>query len=154
MATIEERVIALETYFKVGLAVAAIMGVSGGWIGKTAYDALSAANKAQETAASAKTAVEHARDEAVKVVNESGAKAVASAVQKEVPAAVASQFDHLSTRIKLAFGQEQFIDYQKLDYSFDHKCRAGSVAVGWGYGSRSNDTSFFCKTLQVSVSGQ
>jgi hypothetical protein len=149
---LEKRVATLETYFKIGLTVAAIMGLSGGFIGKTAYDALAAANRAESTAESAEQTVSGARDKAVAAVAEAGNKAVSTAIEAQLPSAMQSRFDALASRIKLTFGSEEFLDYRVMGgSSFDHKCSDGNVAVGWGYGHLHNDARFFCRPVRVSV---
>ena len=79
------------------------------------------------------------------------------ALQKQVTA-LSTRFDGLQAQVKtieakvptrVVFGPEQFLDYQKLDHSFNHKCPDGSVAVGWGYGHINKDASFFCRSVSV-----
>jgi len=49
----------------------------------------------------------------------------------------------------ISLGPEHYMDYEKLDHSFDKKCPEGMVATGWGYGSRNNDARFFCRPVTL-----
>ena len=51
--------------------------------------------------------------------------------------------------VRVSLGQEIYIDYERLDHSFDKKCPEGAVLSGWGYGSQNNDVRAFCRPLSI-----
>jgi CheY-specific phosphatase CheX len=146
---IERRVSTLENYFKIGLGIAVILGLSGSWLGKVVLDAHQTAAEAKQLAQDAKKDLKSATDDAISTVKGMASTAVLSEVQNQVPAAVAQRFSELSSNIRLSYGSEQWIDYTKLDHSFDSRCPDGMVMTAWGYGSKNTDVRLLCRTITI-----
>ena len=148
--TLEARVTQLENYFKIGLGIALILGVSGGWLGKVVYDTHRVAEEAKQLAENARANLQEARDEAISAVKAEASAAVTSEVRGQVPAAIDGRFKELAGKIDIVLGPEQFIDYKKLNANFESKCQDGSVVTSWGYGAGNNDVMMRCRSLSIS----
>jgi len=148
--TLEARVTQLENYLKIGLGIALILGVSGGWLGKVVYDTHRVAEEAKQLAENARANLQEARDEAISAVKAEASAAVTSEVRGQVPAAIDGRFKELAGKIDVVLGPEQFVDYKKLNANFESKCPDGSVVTSWGYGAGSNDVMMRCRPLSIS----
>lgn len=148
--TLEARVTQLENYFKIGIGIAVILGLSGGWLGKVVYDTHHIAEEAKQLAENAKVDVQAARDEAISAVKAAAPTAVSNEVHDQVPEVVEARIKEVSGRIEITLGPEQFIDYQRLNHNFESKCPDGMVLTSWGYGVGSNDVMMRCRRVSIS----
>lgn len=146
---LDSRVAQLETYFKIGLGVAVILGVSGGWLGKTVYETHQVAAEAKLLAGNAQGELQTATTTAIQTVRTTAGSAVTQELEAQVRPFISAQFTELSNRIGLTFGAEHMGPYVKLNQSFDQKCPAGSAMTGWGFGQINNDIRIFCHPLSV-----
>jgi len=60
---LDDRVRSLETYFKIGIAIGVVLGLSGGWLGKGLSDAKGEIEKLREASAAVEKAVAQAKQE-------------------------------------------------------------------------------------------
>ena len=149
MQALEKRVAQLENYFKVGLGIAVILGVSGGYLGTVVRDTHGVAEEAKQLAQNAKGALEEARDQAISAVKSEASMAVSSEVSMQVTPAVDGRFKELSSKIEVVLGPEHFVDYQKLNHNFESKCPDGMVVTSWGYGAGNNDVMMRCRRVSI-----
>jgi CheY-specific phosphatase CheX len=148
-AGLEARVIQLENYFRIGLGVALILGVSGGWLGKVVYDTQRAADEAKRIAENAKVDLQSARNDAISAVKAEASTSVSSEVRAQVPAAMDGRFKELATKIDIVLGPPEFVDYKKLNANFESKCPDGTVVTSWGYGAGNNDVFLRCRRVTI-----
>lgn len=117
---------------------------------KTVLDTVSRVSKAESEAARASVVMTEALGIAERI-KASGTLERADIQIQQISAELSRNTEFLNavSSSRIMFGAEIYIDYEKLDHSFDNKCPDGAVMTGWGYGSRNNDVRAFCRPLLI-----
>jgi hypothetical protein len=148
LKSIEERVNQLENYFKIGIVVAGLLGLSGGFLGKMVYDAHEMASEAAALASNAKAELSKASDESIAAIQRTAAATVADQAKIAIPQIAKETIEALRQEIPNSIavsavpptnfgGRNNFIT-----------CATG-VASGVSFGTVHSDVAASCSTLTL-----